>query len=154
MSRRGAIPIRRVAGTSGTRLLVVLAALAGLFAMHGMSEHGMAHHDSSVMSAPATSGEVMAVGAAEAAADVAAHTQNRGVDAVAVAGDIVGDGADLAMMLCLAVLAGLVLLLTRARGLWVGLVLRPVVGGADVRLARTAREPVPPDLHVLSIQRC
>ncbi|SFI51115.1 DUF6153 family protein [Nocardioides psychrotolerans] len=156
MSRRGAIPIRRVAGASAARLLVVLAALAGLFAMHGMSEHGVAHHDSSSMSAESPSGDAMAMGlgAAASVADAAADVQTGAAVTATAAGDLVGHGADMAMTLCLAVLAGLVLLLTRGRGLWVGLVMRPIVAGADARMARTARDPVPPDLFVLSIQRC
>lgn len=159
MSRRGATSPRRVTGPPGTRLLVVLAALAGLFAMHGMSEHGVAHHDSSAMpesAMSAMSDDVMAMnlGAAEVAADVAVDTVAGPGAAVAAAGDLVGSGADMAMMLCLAVLAGLVLLLTRGRGPWSGLVMRPAVAGADVRMTHTARDPVPPDLHALSIQRC
>ncbi|MBM7517701.1 DUF6153 family protein [Nocardioides nitrophenolicus] len=114
------------------RLLVTLAALAGLFAMHGMADHGVA-------SAP-----LPAVTAADHAAAHDAPSPAHGGST----------GHDLAE-LCLA-------LLVLAAGLAAGLlgVRRALVvpRGAPPRwralVARAARFREPPDLHRLSVQRC
>ena len=132
----------------------MLVALAGLVAMHGMSEHGVTHPDSSAMSAMTTG---VMVGGLEGAADVVGFVEDGEPAVVAIGGtaaDLVGKGADAAMVLCMAILAGLVLLLTRGHGLWAGLFVRPVAPGVDARIARTARDPDPPDLFALCILRC
>ena len=123
------------------RALLLLAALAGLIAMHGLSDHRTADH----------------IYVDEPHMTSATHKQpgpdsSRQVDAVA-------EGASLAaghmgeMDLCLAVLgAGLLLLLLRVRrplahlahGTW-----RPLG-----QVLERARAPDPPDLVRLSIQRC
>ena len=115
----------------GARLLVTVAALAGLFAMHGLADHG-------VPSAPMAA-------AATAAADhgTGHHAPDPGAPASHGAAEI-----------CLALL-GLVFVLVVAllRG---GVLLRPS-RGTTARwraLASRARFRDPPDLFDLSVQRC
>lgn len=143
------------------RLVVMLAALAGLFAMHGLSEHGVMQHDTSPMSSMTAdvTADVLAVGVS--VADSTGPVDDLGAlgalaDAVVVRGgsDLLAQHAGMAMMLCLAVLAGAVVLLLRARGLPMILILRSVTRSPRSVLGRTSREPEPPDLFVLSVQRC
>ncbi|MXG89000.1 DUF6153 family protein [Nocardioides flavescens] len=136
-------PQQTIGSTAG-RLLVVLAALAGLFAMHGLSDHGMAGTD-------AMSGMAMGTHAghdAPPAASSSAATE-------AVSGHS-SPGHDMGLMgLCLAVVVAAVatavallrLRVTRARSL-LPAALPGLLGSAR------ARVPRPPDLFVLSIQRC
>lgn len=112
------------------RLLVTFAALAGLFAMHGMADHGVA-------SAPLP---------AAAVTHHAPMTPDHG-----------GGGAtghDLAG-LCLALLvmaAGVVAGLVGVRRALVAA--REAPARWRVLVARAARFRDPPDLHRLSVQRC
>jgi hypothetical protein len=123
------------------RALLLLTALAGLIAMHGLSDHRTADH----------------IYADEPHTTSAMHTQP-GPDPSRQVG-VAADGVSLAsghmgeMDLCLAVLgAGLMLLLLRVRrplaqlahGTW-----RPLG-----HVLERARAPDPPDLVRLSIQRC
>ncbi|GAA3549495.1 DUF6153 family protein [Nocardioides daeguensis] len=118
------------------RLLVTFAALAGLFAMHGMADHGVAsaplpaaavtHHD------PMTPGH---------------HPMPPDHGGGSTGHDMAG--------LCLA-------LLVMAAGMVAGLVgvRRALVAPREaptrwrVLVARAARFRDPPDLHRLSVQRC
>lgn len=56
--------------------------------------------------------------------------------------------------ICLAVLAGVALLLLRRVRSWSGEVLRSLLSRAQLVLVFPARDPDPPDLFALSIQRC
>lgn len=136
-------------GTSVGRVLVMIAALAGLFAMHGLSDHGMGGPDAVVkagMSRPMT------------------HAS----DAVTMAGQVSGMAAEAPgrqpmrndhgmglVGLCLAVLVAVLLigLSVWRRGL------RPLsvwrLHWRPNRMVVTRRGPLrPPDLLALSIQRC
>lgn len=126
------------------------AALAGLFAMHGLSEHGVMHHGTSSMSSmPADA--MSAVSGVTLLEDTAVETM---AAVGAGSAQALDQDAGMAMMLCLTVLAGLVVLLLRARGLWTGVLLRPATSNPDATIGRTSRDPDPPDLFVLSVQRC
>ena len=148
MSRTGLLPLGRTAGISAGRALVLLTALAGLFAMHGMSDHRTMHHggmtDTTFTDTAASMDIAQAV-----------HTSTDGAlgafDAVATTTER-GTGA--AMGVCLAVMAGLVLFLHRASRAWSGRVLRSVLAHWQVRCPTRARDPDPPDLFALSVQRC
>ncbi|GAA3659532.1 hypothetical protein GCM10022237_19460 [Nocardioides ginsengisoli] len=110
---------------------MTLAALAGLFAMHGLADHGTA-------SAPLPAAMVAAHHAPDAG-----HHEPGGTT-----------GHDMAE-LCLALLvlaAGLASgLLARGRPVTASRTARP---RWRVLVARAARFRAPPDLHRLSVQRC
>lgn len=113
----------------GARLLVTVAALAGLFAMHGLADHGMP-------SAP--------IAAASVAADHGGHHEPE-------PGAPVSHGA---AEICLALLGlAFVLVVALTRG---GVLLRPFRGTTTRwrALAPRARFRDPPDLFGLSVQRC
>jgi hypothetical protein len=128
---------------------VLLVALAGLFAMHGMSDHGTTHHGGMTDTTFTETAASMEVAQA-------VHTSTDGalsapLDAVATTTD---GGTGAAMGVCLAVMAGLVLFLHRASRTWSARVLRSVLARGQVRCRTRARDPDPPDLFALSIQRC
>ena len=126
------------------RALLVAAALTGLFAMHGLGDHGTHHADMApdhglmVMAGAEMVGAAMA-GPATAQPSVAHHLD--------------GDRGTMAMALCLAVLLAMVAFAGRP-------------GRAALRLALHAgrrtgsrcgflyRQRDPPDLALLSICRC
>lgn len=171
------IPARRRTGFSGGRLLVLLAALAGLFAMHGMSDHGTMRHDSAEAHGTGGAGHrgAMAVDPTEALVDIAtvgtfttSTTSTTSTTAAVMTGvfasasegpalgEVTGSGDfHAAMGLCLAILAGAVLLALRRAGLSSYPLSSVLTTSTDRRvLPSRARAPDPPDLHVLSIQRC
>ncbi len=116
----------------GARLLVTVAALAGLFAMHGLADHGMP-------SAP-----LAAATAGTTGTDHGGHHEPEpGAPASHGAAEI-----------CLALLGlTFVLVVALSRG---GLLLRPSRGTTTRwrALAPRARFRDPPDLFGLSVQRC
>jgi hypothetical protein len=136
-------------GTSVGHVLVMIAALAGLFAMHGLSDHGIAGPEA-----------VVALGGS------ASMTQ--GSDAMTVTGHVSGMGAEAPGQrpiqndhgmglagLCLAVLVAVLLigLSIRRRGLRPLSVSLPHWRPTRLVLARPG--PLrPPELLALSIQRC
>lgn len=128
--------------TLARRVLVTLAALAGLFAMHGMADHGVAS-----VPAPLT-----ATGAHHDAPTGAHGDQH---------GDEHGGGgmsrhgmAELCLALLVLAAAGLAAgLLARGRPL-LRLLLRRLPPRGKVVVARAARFRDPPDLLRLSVQRC
>lgn len=135
---------KRTIGTSLGRLLVLLAALGGLFAMHGMSDHGIAESGISMSaSMPMDAGaatEQVAVASDRTAQPVEPHKQNHDMSA---------------MGLCLAILVAalMTLLVLRKRipaalEAWSPAAYNNLLGFAH------ARVPRPPDLFTLSIQRC
>ena len=152
-------PRKRRVGFSAGRSLVLLAALAGLFAMHGMSDHGMSHgnmadgvlssSNAHLAMSPVSPMSPMAVGASAVAAGAVEAASEAASEAVPDA------GMALAMGLCLAVLAGVVVLLLGASGRWwsAGLV-RAILARPRAWSPAGARDPDPPDLFALSIQRC
>ncbi|MBU2695467.1 DUF6153 family protein [Pimelobacter sp. 30-1] len=120
------------------RVLVTLAALAGLFAMHGMADHGVA-------SAP--------LPATAAMATMAGHHDGTGDGTDdGSGGGHSGTMAELCLALLVLAAAGLAAgLLSRGRPL---LALRPAPTRWRVLIARAARFRDPPDLFRLSVQRC
>ena len=136
----------RATGVSVGRALIMLAALAGLFSMHGLSNHGMTGH-----------GSMDQVAASSLPTAMDAHTSPRSVmDDVSqlspgqfVSPDMSGAMTDA----CLAVLL--------AVGLWWAQRSRSHIQtwlSGSWQLATTirarARAPDPPSLIRLSIQRC
>lgn len=119
------------------RVLVTLAALAGLFAMHGMADHGVA-------SAPLPATAAMATMAGHDAGSTGHHDGSGGGHS--------GTMAELCLALLVLAAAGLAAgLLSRGRPL---LALRPAPTRWRVLIARAARFRDPPDLFRLSVQRC
>lgn len=169
MRQTVALFARRRAGLPGARLLVLLAALAGLFAMHGMSDHGTMGHDSPETHGPATAtaptgahaGPVAGAhdGAFESAG-ITTEVVTEAAGAVAIAaetvaaGDALDAGMHLAMGLCLAILAGAAVLALRRLRTWSYPLTRITRNAGKALLNTRARDPDPPDLHALSIQRC
>jgi hypothetical protein len=129
--------VRSFTGAGGrlAGLAAVAVALAGLFAMHGLSPHGSAHSSSTPMS-EATSMH------ADDGTDLPGSQLPAG-----------GDGDDL-LALCLALLvAGVVGLAARGRPIRV--TVRNTSRAGRVTSPATARRyRDPPDLHALSILRC
>jgi len=157
MSRCDRSRTRRAAGSSAARLLVVLAAFAGLFAMHGMGEHGVMLHEGAAMAgmqhADGAAPELLVDLSAGVLADVTPVVGAAGA-AVLTAADDPAQGAGAAMALCLAMLAGLMLLLARGRRPRVGLAPITWTDPLGIRIASRTRGPDPPDLFALSVQRC
>lgn len=159
----------RRARSSVVRLLVLFAALAGLFAMHGMSDHGFSEHGMSGTGVgPGVSNAVPPASGHAASTGSPTHHMSAPIDALrpsvgvlVSAGESAATGAlgldgDLhgAMAMCLAILAAAAALILRRA--WTSahpltstlLDLRERVLGAHLRT------PDPPDLHALSILRC
>jgi hypothetical protein len=151
VSTPGARRLGRPLRVSVGRLLVLLVSLAGLFAMHGMSDHGTAG-PSEVASTQVVHLTMpmpeIAPGGAKALAGPAAHTESPPQQPIG--------GHDMGLAgLCLAVLVAVLLLSS-------GLLRRlrhavrtgtPAWPARIVGVAR-ARAPTPPDLFALSVQRC
>ena len=119
---------------------MLLVALAGLFAMHGLSDHGVRGH----------------LGTDPMAMSPAHHSSTATSSVTGSVSAVTGDGTShQGAALCLAVIgAGLLLLLATGRRLR----LRGLRAFDRVLACRPgtsrARSPDPPDLHLLSIQRC
>lgn len=144
--------------------LMLLVALAGLLAMHGFSDHGVA-------GAVDVSRHAMTHDASAAAADVehaGDHAASMTVSATAGSesalrsvespGEGHGGHGGLAAVACLAVLMGMLVLLVarwpaRVRA-WLQDALHDLSRAAAGALRARSREPRPPDLRSLSIQRC
>lgn len=119
----------------GARLLVTVAALAGLFAMHGLADHGMP-------SAP--------IAAATPAANHGGHGDEGGLHEPDPGAPMSHGAAEI----CLALLGlAFVLVVALTRG---GLLLRPSRRTTTRwrALVPRARFRDPPDLFGLSVQRC
>ena len=158
----------RVRGTRGLPLGVVgrwvmlLVALAGLMAMHGLSDHGVGG-PTAASQTPA----VMAAGTADhthamAAGTTAAGHSNDGVDEMsedggAGHGGAGGHGAMLAGM-CLAVIGAVLLGAIGVFWRRVLYTLQAAFGDLTrawaIAVVACSRGPAPPDLRLLSIQRC
>ncbi|AIY19491.1 hypothetical protein GUY44_04270 [Pimelobacter simplex] len=134
--------------TLARRVLVTLAALAGLFAMHGMADHGVA----SVAVAVPVPAPLAATGAhhdTPTGEHGGQHGDGHG------GGGTSGHGmAELCLALLVLAAAGLAAgLLARGRPL-LRLLLRRLPPRGQVVVARAARFRDPPDLLRLSVQRC
>ena len=128
--RSSSDPLRRVVGCAA-----LLLALGGLFAMHGLGEHGT------------TADHVVMVTSHQ-------HTAPSDASGPVVRPATGGPEADLGMTgLCLAViLLGVVSALASRRGRWVDG--RLAVVRTEVAMPAPGRPPPRPDLLRLSIQRC
>lgn len=155
MNRTGAIGTRRTRLERAGRLAALLVALAGLFAMHGMADHGTAGHGAMLGMASGTSAsiggpDVMTHG--ESHADMAAPSHSQQLSPTD------GDSHDQMGLLglCLAVLATLFALVTVVLLWWRRVTLAALLPAGQLtrRLWVRARDPAPPDLFSLSIQRC
>ena len=138
------------ARTSLVRLLLLAGAVAGLFMMHGLGDHGTAHHAAeSSHAAVAMSGEQPGhmSPAGNTSGDVPRSTTRASVSAPA-------DGGSGEWGLCMAVLAGVLFALAglRAWGRCPSVLALRIV--SSVRYAATTRERDPPHLVQLSIGRC
>ncbi|UUW91158.1 DUF6153 family protein [Nocardioides sp. WV_118_6] len=128
------------------RVLVALAALAGLFAMHGMADHGVAS-----ATLPAATA-AMATMAGHDAGSTGHHDGTGDGTDDGSGGGHSGTMAELCLALLVLAAAGLAAgLLSRGRPL---LALRPAPTRWRVLIARAARFRDPPDLFRLSVQRC
>lgn len=134
-------------GVPTSRLMLLLVALGGLFAMHGMSDHGLGGPPEMA----ATSSMVTAV-VSTAAATATPHETHAPGHPVPAPGH--GHGMELTG-LCLAVLVAALLTLVgvvrvgfRPPANWLP---RAEIGSALVTTRPLAK---PPDLFALSIQRC
>ncbi len=136
---------RRTTGGRVARLLVALVALAGLFAMHGLAEHGARHHE-----ATAASGLAEAMGGSMSMSHAVVDVSEVVVSGVSL---LAQDDA-MVMFLCLAILGALAVRLLRARGPRLGLLPRAGRDAGEHGSIRTSRSPPAPDLHALCIQRC
>lgn len=140
-SSRGAVSVRRVLG--------VLSLLLGLFAMHGLAEHGTVHR--TVPDASSRAPQLDAHAHPTASGQVVPAVEDRGPSDSHPdqdAGGLVG--------LCLAVLVVAIIVTTgsagrSARGTSIGCAVTrlPTISPATV-----FRDRAPPDLLALSIHRC
>lgn len=139
-------------------LLVLAGALAGLFAMHGLSDHGAApvgfqHAHAQVVSTSHMSGAVGEDHMAGMSADADEVTPFLAAAMTSVGSS---SGAAMGLMgLCLAVLAGALLSLVRHHEV-TGLVVQLAreLGCLAAAIGTTSRERDPPCLTQLSILRC
>jgi hypothetical protein len=142
----------QVAGarTSLVRVMLLAGAVAGLFAMHGLGDHGTAHHAAESSHAPVPMsgeqpGHLNPAGTSPGEVPKS-HTRT----SVAAS----GNGGSGSWGLCMAVLAGVLFALAglRAWGRLPAVVALRLI--SSVRFAATARERDPPGLAQLSICRC
>lgn len=149
----------RIVSMSGTRPLVHavtalrtmcgVAALLGLFAMHGLAAHGTAHQRH-------TSEPVVVASAEHGDASVTVHPASEESRVSSGAGDRAPDPGLLGLAgMCLAVLLiGVVVAVVLGRGIAVHGAHGRSSLRAGVRPSRARRERDPPCLFALSIQRC
>lgn len=145
---------------------MLLATLAGLFAMHGMSDHGTMHHGSLETHAPAAPVEAVDLAPASHAMagdghGAAAVSEIVGLTGAAVValGAAASNGAldaglHAALGLCLAILAGAAIMALRRLRTWSSPLTDTLGDAGRLVLPSRARAPDPPDLYALSIQRC
>ncbi|GAA4363110.1 hypothetical protein GCM10023146_02130 [Nocardioides caricicola] len=149
------------------RWLVLLVALGGLLAMHGLSAHGVGgppidvaqRSPMSTMDTPAFAHAATHAADAGASASGSRAARTTSTPPDGHGGHHRSDDDALVAAMCLAVLATLLLLGVAAWrvGVWArirqALVDSVASAGATAFWAR-ARSPAPPDLRLLSIQRC
>lgn len=141
------------------RFAGLLFVLAGLFGMHGLASHGAAAAETS--SEAAMTGTHMSLAASDVAelADQAAALVGRVVDRSQGPGEIASGSPHTGMdmtraMMCVAILTvGLIALLRLLLGARVGPFLQLLPRQA-LAFMRPGRDPDPPWLIALSIQRC
>ncbi len=135
---------------SGLQLLLGAFALLGLFAMHGLGDHGARHGVADQPVSVAAAASPVAVGGTATRA-CGGHCASP--EPGSSTGDS-GHGVGPALMLCLAVLiavAAAVVTMSPPLG-WS--IRRATAAATAVRAPRSARDRDPPSLLVLSIQRC
>lgn len=138
------------------RWLLLLAALGGLLAMHGLSDHGVGGPTGLATAGTHASG-APASGVADPAGGAVHGEHGEPGDGAAGSHERHHDGALVAM--CLAVVGAVLLLGAAARRAGLAVRLREALAAQLSVAAATsfwarARGPAPPDLTVLSIQRC
>lgn len=144
---RTGVPIRRSRhGRMVVRLLVIAAALVGLFAMHGLSDHGAASHDMAPMNPAVTAmghtGHMMGdSGEATEGARTTAGDPGEGSPGMAMAG------------LCLAVLAGAVIAFLALRPHRSVALLMPLAWSFGPARLSGRRDRDPPCVFQLSVLR-
>jgi hypothetical protein len=148
--------------TSLVRLLLLVGAVVGLFAMHGLGAHGASHHPGPLAVDSHHAGAAVPAGMSDpvpgkqsrqlsSTASSIGGTASSSTPARATAPGETGSGL---VGLCMAVLAGVLFALAGPRAwgrLRAAVTLRLVAG---LRLAAAARERDPPLLVRLSICRC
>lgn len=153
------------ARASFARALILAGALAGLFAMHGLSDHGTAHpvsgpagaHARAAMTDAATGLGALkhsGTGAHVVASthDTASAITSSAATGAAHAANATGDAG--ATVLCFAVLASAFVALARLLASGELLPWFEGVAATGVALVATGRERDPPSLVALSIRRC
>lgn len=129
----------------GVRVFVLLATLAGLFAMHGMSDHGTGAHAD-----PASDSH-----AAHAAMSTLPEGSEVATRSVAPVDWGSSGHSEMDMVgLCLAILAGALLVVALARVRLVRALDSLLPRAASPRWRVAGRDRDPPSLISLSIQRC
>ena len=135
------------------RWAMLLVALAGLMAMHGLSDHSVSGIGPSLEPVSASTGITAPT------LDHVLHENTPGDSAVGLPSDddLGGHGQTLAE-LCLAVLAAVLLLATCRRGFqrlgYLSARFLDLTGPITTAQLATARGPPTPDLRMLSVQRC
>ncbi|WP_148616311.1 DUF6153 family protein [Nocardioides rubriscoriae] len=153
MTRSSLTPTGRATALPVGRVLVLLAALAGLFAMHGLSGHGAMDHEGAAF---AVSRDAHTGGHPAAAMPMTATTTpstGPSRDTTAAAAVTTTMTTDV-MGLCLAVLAGAWMLLVARGAGWPAAVRRARLAARVVAVRARARAPDPPDLLALCVHRC
>lgn len=138
---------------TAARLAALLVALVGLFAMHGLADHGSAGHGSM----PGMTAEVLpGLAAADGHGDSHATPATSGATADVWASQPAGDHSDSGLVeLCLAIVAALMLFAAGALFSWGRLTIATLLAAQRQTAAWVrARDPVPVDLTLLCIQRC
>lgn len=143
----------RRAAPAVARLVLWVGAFAGLFAMHGLNDHGVSHeishHSSAVVAASSDTGH-----AGHGHLAPAVSSPDGGVGRLGLAGQE-GPSPEGMASLCLAVLAVAVFLVVAVvvRRPW-GVLGRRSASGQPGTATPLGRERDPPCLYRLSIQRC
>jgi hypothetical protein len=160
---RSATARRRAPVSVVGRWLLLLAALGGLLAMHGLSDHGIGAAvavPSSGVAAPVTA---MSPGTHDARSHPGTHDGTEAVPSRETSGGASGhhrggQHSELVVGMCLAVLAAGLLLGVAAWRTCRFVRLRHATSAQALAAAAAlwvrAHGPAPPDLRVLSIQRC
>ena len=138
------------------RWVMLLVALTGLMAMHGLSDHGVG----GLAGSGAVRADAAVAASVAAASAEGSHEHERGQ--VGDSGSESHGGHDghggLVVSLCLAVLAAVLVLVALVRGAAVRGTLHTrlvdVTGAVAAAVRARARGPGRPDLDVLSIRRC
>ncbi len=134
--------------TPTVRMLVCAAVLAGLFLMHGMTDHAVAGTEMSLATHPVT------LTAGDTPESHSMHGSAQAGTAAITVGESGGEGHAMALMgLCLAVLAATVAGLLLLGSHRVGRLVRRASPGLTLAIPAARRDRDPPSLFELSILR-